>query len=343
MFLVRLLVMVIILVTAFSANALAQADSGKFSGLMFGDYYYIISNHKSEIEGLSGFWFRRIYLTYDKGLSDAFSTRLRLEAQSAGDFESADRIEPFMKDAYLKWKSGETQVLFGLSPAPTWGYNVEKTWGYRSLEKTPLDLYRMGSSRDFGVAVKGSLAAKKLGYHLMAGNGASTRSETDADKTVSGAVAVYPSAELLIEIYGDWMSHPGDTDWYTAQVFASYAGEGGRVGFLYAHQIRKVAGSDDVTLKVASLYAVVKTGNILNLVGRVDRMFDPNPDGNRIPFIPFDTTTPYTFLLGGLDFVHRESNVHLLPNVEAVLYDENDSGVTPVTDVIGRMTVFWTF
>ena len=115
------------LLSLFVPSAHGQTDNGKISGLMFGDYYYVISNHDAGLEDESGFWFRRIYFTYDKGLGDEFATRLRFEAQSAGDFSSSTSLEPFVKDAYLKWKRGHTQVLLGLSPSPAWGHTVEKT------------------------------------------------------------------------------------------------------------------------------------------------------------------------------------------------------------------------
>ena len=81
----------------------------------------------------------------------------------------------------------------------------------------------------------------------------------------------------------------------------------------------------------------------MSVIARVDRMFDPNPDGGRILFIPFDDTAKSTFLLGGVDFAHPEASVHLIPNVEVVMYDENDAGTTPDTDVIGRVTFLWEF
>jgi hypothetical protein len=32
-----------------------------------------------------------------------------------------------------------------------------------------------------------------------------------------------------------------------------------------------------------------------------------------------------------------------MPNVEAVLYDENDANVKPDTDIIPRLTFYWVF
>ncbi|MCK4967090.1 hypothetical protein KAS50_08665, partial [bacterium] len=50
----------------------------KFSGYMFGDYYYVAKNHNEDNEGKNGFWYRRIYLTADRKLNDEFSVRFRM-------------------------------------------------------------------------------------------------------------------------------------------------------------------------------------------------------------------------------------------------------------------------
>ncbi|MFQ5627394.1 MAG: hypothetical protein ACE5I1_01435, partial [bacterium] len=57
----------------------SSAQDSKFSGYMFGDYYWFAGNHEPEIQDRNGFWLRRVYFTYDKILDESFSTRLRLE------------------------------------------------------------------------------------------------------------------------------------------------------------------------------------------------------------------------------------------------------------------------
>ena len=76
-----------------------RAEEGRISGYMFGDLYWVAANHDASLEGNNGFWFRRIYITYDRGLAEGFSTRLRMEMSSPGDFTTSGKIEPFVKDA----------------------------------------------------------------------------------------------------------------------------------------------------------------------------------------------------------------------------------------------------
>lgn len=316
---------------------------GKISGYMFGDYYYMAGNHNEDLEGTNGFWMRRIYVTYDKGLSEAFSMRFRIEMNSAGNFTSKAKLTPVVKDAYLKWKNGQHSIYLGISGTPTWGV-IEKFWGYRSVEKTALDLQKFGSSRDFALAFKGSLdSQKRINYHLMFGNGSSNGSENNKGKKVMLALSGKPSKSIILEGYVDFEEKPGKKNRYTVQGFAGYQNDSFRLGVQFAHQNRQVgAGMDDMQMQIGSIFGAAKFSDKVWGFARVDRQFDPNPDGAKISYIPFDATTESTFLLAGLDFIPAK-NVHLMPNVEVVLYGENSSGVSPNSDIIPRFTFYYKF
>ncbi len=314
----------------------------KISGLAFSDYYWVAANNNEELEGNNGFWFRRIYLTFDYKLDDDFAFRLRFEGNSAGDFTSASKIEPFVKDAYVRWKPGDQNVYLGLSGTPTWGA-VEKEWGYRAVEKTPLDLQKMGSSRDFGVAAKGPLGNDgRFYYHAMAGNGASTKGETNDGKAGYLALGVKPGSGLLLELYGDYNNLEGDKDFYTLQAFGQWKGDKGRVGVLYAHQWRETGADETIELDVFSIYGVVKVSDKVALLGRYDRMFDPNPSAGKIAYLPMDPDAKSNLVLAGIDFTIAK-RFHIIPNLETVVYQAVGDAEAPDTDVVPRMTFSVTF
>ena len=81
--------LMLILVTTGSGLAEFKPGTGSISGYMVGEYYYVAEQHDCEIEGRHGFWFRRIYFTYNNSLADSFNMRLRLEMNSSSDFESS--------------------------------------------------------------------------------------------------------------------------------------------------------------------------------------------------------------------------------------------------------------
>lgn len=325
-----------------AAAALAQ-ESTKISALAYGDYYWVASHHDPSLEERNGFWFRRIYLTVDQTLTEKLSGRLRFEMNQAGDFRQNLTLEPFVKDAWLKWRRNENMdVIVGLSPTPTWD-TIEQFWGYRSIEKTPLDLQRMGAARDFGVALLGKTGpAHKIRYHLMAGNGANTGSETNAGKQVGLLVGFNPTPPLTLEVYADRDDRPGRTDRTTYQAFAGWQQKAYRVGLQLARQHRDAANGNDIDLDVASAFLVYNVRPNLAAVFRVDRMFDPNPEGDRIPYLPFATNADSTLAIAGVDFkLHKRLGV--IPNVEWVKYGSATAGATPEDDLIARATFYYTF
>ncbi|HKZ32439.1 MAG TPA: hypothetical protein VJ648_08795 [Vicinamibacteria bacterium] len=203
----------------------AEADVApafKISGLVYGDYYYVAANHRDELEGQNGFWLRRVYLTYDHTLSKAFSLRVRLEMNSKGDFESTGVNTPYLKDAWLKWARGAHALVFGMAPSPQIEF-VEAFQGYRSIEKTPIDLYRWDSSRDLGVVLLGRFGrAQRTSYALQLGNGSGTGSEVDQSKSARAQLVHRFANGLVLEGYADWQDRPDGRDVSTLEAFAGW-------------------------------------------------------------------------------------------------------------------------
>jgi hypothetical protein len=313
----------------------------KISGYAMGDFYWAAANHNESLKDRNGFWFRRIYLTFDKGMTEQLDMRLRFEMNSAGNFTSDARLNPFAKDAYLRWKfTDQHQTYIGLSSTPTWNV-VEDFWSYRSLEKTVLDLQRMGASRDLGVAFRGSVGSEqKVRYHFMVGNGSSTRGETDKGKGTSASLGFYPNESLIFEFYSDYDQRPLQADRNTYHAFLGYKRDWGRLGIQYAHQERK--GDSKVNLDALSFFGFIDVSPRVTLIGRYDRMFDPNPEGPRIAYLPIDPTAKFHFFLAGIDWKVAEE-FSLIPNVEVVRYDKREDGTRPATDVMPRVTFFYRF
>lgn len=323
------------------APSTAAQDAGSFSGYVFGDYYWAAASHQSGLENRNGFRIRRIYLTYERALYDNISTRLRLEMDQPGDFTTESKMTPVVKDAYLRWDTGGPTVYLGIASTPTWGL-VEDVWGYRSIERSPLDLHDLGSSRDFGVEVTGSLLEDdRLHYDLMFANGSSNRAEINRGKKLMGSLGYDLTETLTFEVYGDWNDNPGAGDAYTGQLFLGYQGERLRLGALAARQVQEQLGSD-LERRVASLFGSAAVTEHVSVLGRVDRMFDPNPAGPSIDYLPFAPANASTLLIGGIDVEPRE-NIHLMPNVEVIVYDESPAGERPATDVMPRMTFYYRF
>ena len=329
------------LVQAQSQDTPATDPGIRISGYVFGDYYWMAGHHDPSLEDRNGFWIRRTYLTFDKGLSSDFDMRLRLEMNSAGDFASKSKLDPFIKDAYLRWRfTGNHQAYLGMSPTATTD-SVDRIWGYRSVEKSALDLQKWGSTRDLGVALRGNFDSdRKVRYHFLAGNGSGTGSETNAEKKVQLALSFHPTDQVTAEFYTDYEDRPLEAYRRTFQGFLAFQHDSGRLGIQYAHQTRN--GNPDLELDLFSVWGVWKFAPKASLFARYDRAFDPNPDGAGIDYLPFDPTAKSNFFLGGID-LQVSDDFNLMPNVEVIHYDKREDGTRPTTDVVPRVTFFYNF
>lgn len=316
----------------------------KISGLVYGDYYYVAASHRPELEDQSGFWIRRVYLTYDHTLSKEFSLRARLEANSKGDFKSTGVNTPYFKDLWLKWAFGGHSLTFGLAPTANIDF-VDAFQGYRSVEKSPFDLYRWDSSRDLGLLLQGDLGAqRRTRYSVHFGNGSGTGSEVDQSKAVRGQLSHRFAGGLVLEAYADWQDRPDARDAWTAEAFAGWQAKTWRASLQYGHQERREAGpgGSDLALDFLSAFAAVQVSPKVSLIGRVDRNFDPIPGGETTDYVPFAEPAKSVFGYAGVD-VTLHKYVHLVPNVELTVYDEAAGGTTPGTDVMPRVTLFFSW
>ena len=316
----------------------------RISGLVYGDYYYVAANHRPELEDQNGFWIRRVYLTYDHTLSKALSVRARLEANSKGDFESTGVNTPYFKDLYLRWAFGSHSLSVGMAPTANIDF-VDAFQGYRSIEKNPFDLYRWDSSRDLGLQVQGGLGKTgRTRYSFQFGNGSGTGSEVDQSKAVRGQLSHRFASGLVLEGYADWQDRPDGRDVSTLEAFAGWQEKGWRASLQYGRQERREAGpgGSDLSLDFLSAFAAVQVSPKVALVGRVDRNFDPIPGGETIDYMPFAEQVKSVFGYAGVDLSLHEK-VHLVPNVLMTAYGEAEDRTTPGTDVMPRVTLFFSW
>jgi hypothetical protein len=314
---------------------------GKFSGLVFGDYYYAVAHHDETVESSNGFWLRRVYFTYDNSLSDKFAMRFRLEMNSPGDLKTSSTLVPFVKDAFLTAKIGKQTLLLGLIGTPLYD-TLDEYWGYRPMEKTPIDLFKFGNSREFGMGLKGALDARnKLTYTVVFGNGAGIKSETNRGKAVYGRLNFQPTPSLFFELYADYTNMGNDSSVNIFQAFAGVKGGWGRSGLNFGVRNSRTAGVTS-DMKFVSLFGVFKVGAKLDLIGRYDRLLDPNPSGSKIDYIPMADNAKANVVLAGLGW-SLSDNVKVIPNLKYVFYDAPESGAKPAADFYAYLTLYFKF
>jgi hypothetical protein len=336
--------------------------SHQFSGLMFGDYYWYYRRHQDQIsdtnptavEGQHGLWFRRIYFTYDFAYNEKFSTRFRIEMNSNGDFSGGELV-PDVKDAYLRWSyKGKQQLTLGIQPTVTFEW-LDRFWGLRHIEKTPADLYRIDSSRDFGLTFGGPTSIKGLTYAAQFGNESSNGSETNGDKILRFEGRYESNPGVALEAFYSLASRPARQDWQTAQGVAGFRKGVARVAAQYLWQERR-SGQVDVANQTIAIWSGFGVWDFLpkkaDLFVRVDDVKGHRgdletglPDAEEIEYWLLSSQSPFTtWILGGEWYLH--SSIRVGPNLELVRYAHDpDPSKFPGrrSDSILRFTFFWTF
>lgn len=318
----------IVIVLSIFSIAIPLQSQVTIKGKAYADYYYNYQNNNPEYETQHGFWFRRARLTFEHQATDVLKTRVRLEMSSKGDFSTKDKYFPSLKDAYMELKFsgiGKDKLRIGLMETLS-KQQTEKKWGYRAMEKTPTDLYKIRSSRDFAIQYSGKSSI--IDYALMFGNSAGDKFETDKNKQITIALGVEPIDNLYIQGYFD--KELRDENISMIKGLATYSLEDlGRIGFEYA-MIKDETTNDNNML---SAFLVGKLPYDFDFIMRYDNFTNTLPKANDIAYTPLqmmneDGST--SAFLAGLAY-NGIKNVSIIPYCgifsyggDAIELDENN-------------------
>lgn len=337
----------------------------KISGYMFGDYYYNLRrdsriNNLSNVgnggeQDMNGFQFRRIYLTFDKDISESFTSRFRLEADQSAN-TSNNKIGVSIKDAYLQWKNifKGSDLIFGIHPTPAYEIS-EGIWGNRFLEKTIMDLRNIVPSRDIAVSLKGKMDEGGIfKYWVMIGNGSGNSPETDKYKRFYAHIQYSPIKQFTATLYADLKARPkinnpasttnppatlSNND-LTYALFVGYKETDfytfGLETFLTSRQNGTISGTNtkDKTGIGISTFASYNFSKEIAVVGRYD-YYDPNSDVD----VNSDSRNYFIF---GLNYKPDEK-VTISPNVIIETYESLPNQKSYDASVTPRITFFYLF
>ena len=299
----------ITVLTAFTMLTLSYAGDGKLGGLVFYDYSYDLTE---DAEDLNSFALHRVYLTYKQAISDGVSYKFQADI----DYKNSPK-NLYLKNAKVDWKSPLGKFTIGLQ-----GMNVfnvaEKTWGFRFIEKSPMDAHKFSSSADMGIGYNGKL--KNLNYNLMITNGTGyKKSEDDKYKKIS-AQLIYGEKKLVKKDgYNVGLSvtmEPYEIDSVTTEnktvvaLYGGYAASRLRIGAEY--DMYTDAGSD-VTKQIIAFYTSCRlTDNLEGLV--YYDMYDPNTNVDK---------DGKTYIIAGVNYSPGDGLI-ITPNIRMTTPEEGD-------------------
>ena len=340
----------IILVIPFFIGLSNAQNLPKFSGLMFGDYYYVQQYHDQTVKDLQAFEFRRIYLTADYTVSDGIWARFRLESDPTASNLGNGKLSTMVKDAFLDFKNvGNGDLVVGLQG--TWNINMaEGIFGYRPIEKTIQDLHGISASRDLGVSITQKFSDEFSSGFLLGNNtgngdsflpGTATNANQARYKSAYLFFQINPVKELTILVDGSYWGAPKSQYAKTGDLIVNYANSEfslGVQGFLNAVDHGEADGST-LERNGISFNAWVALTDNLRLVGRYDNY---TPDANNKNTSIANSTQ--SFVMGALDFAVRK-NVHIMPNIEYTSYGLTGTlpPNTKTSDLLLRATFFFSF
>jgi hypothetical protein len=345
----KLILICILLLSVNSVYSQPAEDfkpSGKVWGLVFGDYFYKIggdttpqqTEYSRYMKDFNAFEFRRIYLGFDYNISPKFSSEF-IASYEGGDLTSNSNRTFLVKDANLKWKEifDRSDLVVGLMATPSFSLS-ERIWGYRSIEKTIMDMRGIASSRDIGVSLRGFFDEGKFyGYNIMIGNGRGTRLENNKyKKYYSLLYAYFLEKKLLADFYFDFEPQSHNQNKITYKGFMGYQTEKFSAG-VEIFQQESISTSSAPTRKSRGVMSFINGEIIkerLRFFGRFD-YYNPHTD----------LTSGYNenFITAGLDIM-PDKNVHFMPNIWVNIFNKkNEFDPDRDADIVGRLTFFYTY
>ncbi len=219
---------------------------------------------------------------------------------------------------------------------------IEQIWGYRPLEKTPLDLQLWTSTREFGIDLSGGT---KFPYQIMLGNGSANKAEINKGKKIYGSLG-YKTGGWHVEGMAQYEDRSEGVNDYIIQGIGAYLGEWGRICVQYAHRVLKHQDMDSLRYNVLSVFSIYTLSEKWEFIGRYDKYFGNGYrtmfPGENIAYIPFAENAESNFFIGAANYkIHP--NVWLMPNIKYVLYNQIASGDNPDCDLFLNLTLFFRY
>lgn len=314
-----LLLLLIFLLYVMTGTWAKEGISGKI-------YYNWSYDNTGAADGYNEFSIKRLYLTYEMKIIDDIKIKV-----------TTDIIEPkkdnawfsYQKYAYLNWKTTMGDLVFGLQ-----GMNVfniaEKTWGYRFIEKSPMDEHKFASSADMGLGFKKTLA-DKVHLHLTVTNGGGyKKAEQDKYKKFA-AQAVYGVMDLwkssgynagavwTTEAYNYGFTDSTKGSVKNKSVIALFGGFAQGALRLGGEFDRFIDNGKTVTKQIVAVYGNYQVAKHVSFYGRYE-IYDPDTEINK---------DGETLIITGLN-VSPTKGFNIAPNLRYCVPESGDAEITEI-------------
>ena len=263
----------------------------------------------------NAFEINRVYFQYTDDLADDLFLKIRYDVGREG-VDADGKFVAYLKNAYVDWSCKNGGLLsLGLIGTNSYG-TQENTWGYRFIEKSPLDKYQFTNTADLGIGYSHSFGNLNINAQIL--NGEGYKSEESDNHMATYLRVMYGEGNLnkndgynaglvITSFEGDSADDLDDVN--LVGLFGGWASNNLRLGLEYnQYEAYFESGEPDVENQtLTSIYANYSISETLNIFARSDRrfmMFDI-PDLNN-----FDVTTSW------IGMVYNPSKgLYISPNI----------------------------
>ncbi len=194
------------------------------------------------------------------------------------EYFEGSKYTAYLKMAEIKWTIND-YLIFRVGQLLTTQYLTfqDKFWGYRYVDVTMQEKFRMGMPADFGAQLDFKYKDKFLNqFSVVNGEGPFRYQDSNSKFIYSNNIQYYPTNKITLKLYTDYSPSP-DTgidkkNRYTISVFAGYKVSKFRIGaeYSYVSNYRYIEGINYTGLSVFGSYVLNEKFQILARYDHLD-------------------------------------------------------------------------
>ncbi len=258
-------------------------------GQIFADFKY---NFNSEIKPVAAFRFNQGIIGYYHKISDKVSGKIMLDVTRTTNFNSitdtlgrpvsynyfeGSKYTAYLKMAEIKWEVTDYFTFrFGQLLNTQYLTFQDKFWGFRYVDVTMQEKFRLGMPADFGAQVDLKLKDKLLyQFSVVNGEGPFRYQDGEGKFLFANNLQYYPIKGLTLKLYADYAPSPdtmlNSADKSVLSFFAGYQKPKYRLGAEYS-RVNNYHFSEDKSVDAFSVFGSILLIEKLTLLFRWDHL-----------------------------------------------------------------------
>jgi hypothetical protein len=279
-----------------TAQDITKEQSSYAFGQIYSGFYYCF---KDSYKPQTAFVFNQGILGYFHEFSGKVSGRIMFDVTRTTHLDSlidvdgnrvkyyyfeGSKYTAYLKMAEISWNINKVFTLrVGQLLNTEYLTFQDKFWGYRYIDVTYLEKFRLGNPADFGVQLDYTLKDKLLNqFSVVNGEGPFRHQDEYGNFIFSDNIQFYPTKNLTFKLYADYGPSP-DTGSDAAKAsiagFAGYKNDKFRIGGEYAY-VFNFGYIDQYDFYGLSVYGSLVLNNHFQALARFDHLTFGKP-GNR--------------------------------------------------------------